>query len=1564
MIPKIREVNLPTYATLSGATVSLSDMGDRVITAQVKIDYSKDGDIEMIGTDGQPWELEFKGERYIQPITKPQASKENTSRFAIYDLTFQHWAIYQMKRFFFVALANVDSGTPIVDKYIVPLALNLPEFAKALDDILRFYFPDRSIYVYEQDGSYINPDLTDYDTQTKYIEIDHSYIWEVLQKTYELFDCRWSIEKDNEGNYAIKFGYPVTEISHIFSYGYEGGLTRIERQVQDDDIRNQLLGRGGSKNLPYMYFKDYEKFHPNSQDSAYMNYGLPDPDAIPELENILFSELRESNFRSYIQGWKVNEHRIMSTADGWSVTEEGGVFTEEVEGADESFWANRIKVYSYDAERAEEDWAYKKGATDLRFDPVEYVKDDESIEIYGVLQGGLENNEDIFPSIQGMEVELPCVKEGHDGHLVVTLADEVVDVEEVTTDVIKSASDGNPAEVQTEITSPVVVSTGTSTQVGTNPLRVTFAAPGTIVVQTEPFEVAEGYYGNVIYPPTLDAHARYQIQYTPIVGGVQGSSKISAEIDAKEFVSRVLDWAVYNYDTREALTYSTNLPPGKYYIVATYETVGITETIPEQSFENGYIIQRPNFVQPNSVRIRVSATATCYSYNFNGEVIPNADGTSPISETKTIQPNSSALFEMVGSQLSVPASGALMVECPVSVTPKESALTEITLKILDLNSRQFVNNSNLPEGDYELRVDVKVTNSDRDYSHPFTVSLLPAFLYYNSDGDDWKPTFDIWIKNIFNTDRAAYDTDQKYVDGVWLPLRSTEEMAVTFTTGNLSRHSDWEFKVANGGIAYDNSKILTITDDQGVEHEVRSEWRLTLIKSDAEADAIHKYVPYKDFNAAPYDRFLFTGIYLPWAYVYAAEKAENAYKEAALLKSKDILPTWVVATDKVRMEQTGLGDIIKPGDKLWVKDSRFTPDVGVQLYAQSITYTWSDSNNTGMKLPDIEIVLSDKVETALSSVQRIQGDIEVLSTQLKGLSNIERAIRKVGDVIYLRKDGFEDTTYSPTRVARTLSSENYRQGIVGGAGWSTYIDENGDSVVEVDKILARKELNVNSLVVNQITAIGGKEILSAASFEITRVEQTEDGILCFFDQRGGSVANLFEEGDIAMSQMFDAENNQTRFYKKEVLEVSANSVLLSRSVHSAGDAEPAVGDILVQYGSYTTASRQYVIIRDVIGGGYTRMLSGLSSVEANGDEYYFAGVQSGSSPRWFVGNMLGEYAEWANGELTIKGKVTVTGGNLSYLIGSLPEADSSTQIEGGLVLSNIIGVKDENDDIVALINGVSAEGFEDADHGTLMIAAGITDITDPAEYAATRIFGDGTIITSKLIATNAEISGSVSAQSGTIGGFEIASDHIGLARTSSQTGLSMYPDMLRLHGQTGNLVYPGIVNDARIGYEVGPLGGASRMSVMLGLVSTGSAANLTSGYRIGAYIDIPDASEDVRGTAIYCPNGMYSGLRPQIDFLQDENVTLNEFQNIIVSNNASARTITLPSQPKIGQYYEILHMTTVNLTISSAFPIYSLYDGVFLFSQSIPSRGVSRLWFVDRTATISGTTYRGYWLSR
>ena len=369
MIPGITEINFPSYATLHQATVTFEEMGERTITTQVRID----GDVVP---DFSGWQLKFRNEYFVLPTLKPQASKDNTTRNSLVDLTFTSAVIYELKRYYFASMSPIEVGNPsgasIIDNYVASLRLNLSNFVTAFNKVLEYYYPtgDRANTVGYPSWFYMDLNSNyDDDGEVHEFEINYFYIWDVLLKFYEVYGAYWKTERTQHGVTLIKVGYDVERISdHTFEYGFDGGLLRFERHVEDTDIYNVLLGRGSEKNLPYRYFKATD---------PYNTIWAADPDAIPELRNIYFGRLLDSNFRNYIQGWKTNPRRDTTT------------------------WPGTV-IETYDSSRGATDWAYAKGHSDTKFDPVEYVKDDDSIALYGIRQGKLEDNDDIYPTIQGI----------------------------------------------------------------------------------------------------------------------------------------------------------------------------------------------------------------------------------------------------------------------------------------------------------------------------------------------------------------------------------------------------------------------------------------------------------------------------------------------------------------------------------------------------------------------------------------------------------------------------------------------------------------------------------------------------------------------------------------------------------------------------------------------------------------------------------------------------------------------------------------------------------------------------------------------------------------------------------------------------------------------------------------------------------------------------------------------------------------------------------------------------------------------------------------------------------
>ena len=1051
MIPQIKEINFPEYATLSTATATFNDMGDKTISTQVNIDGSIAPDFSY------DWEMEFKGERYIQPLRQPQASKGNESIYSLIDLVFQHKTIYDLKRYYFPKMAEVQSGTVSVDKYIADLNLNLEGFCDALQQVLDYYleigyFNERITINLKGKGTGI------YAEEKQYVQIQYTHIWDVVQKIYDLFGVRWSIE-----GREIKIGYPTEEVAHTFEYGFEGGLLKVERQVQSADIRNSLLGRGGSKNLPYRYFKEADPQNPSFP---------ADPDAIPELANIYFTELRGKTFRDYVKGWKAKHY--------------GG---EPMQGPTE---------------------AYTKGYTDTTFNPIEYVEDKDSIAKYGLLQGGIENQEDIYPTIQGVEV---------DG---LGRVDEIVGAEQV---VVDESEDNSVNTI--EISNIVAKTSLVNRNIGTYTYKTSNLS----------ISVPNGYVA--IAPSNFDVKIEY-------VFGMDENPKrldtLPADVDMKIWVETKL------------------ISPSNYFKSGNhtfeYEVSIHRETTDYHSqWYGAYVTVTP----PQELKL------------IYGEIL-SINKTSSIK----VEGGNTNRLSIKSEQFQIKEGGATQLDIPIKVTTDDINIGQFTwekdVRIVNVNTGETLSSINIPEGNYTCEIIADISNlSDTDAN--FELSVDDSVILYPTDSEEWQPTFDIWVKNIWGTTRNAGESEQAYVDRVWTPIlgdREGNEAKVVFTTGWLAGHSDYEFVIRD----------VEYAGGSGVElGGVPAEWKITLIKSDAEIEATGKWIPSTTQQANKGDKFFFIGIDMPHEYTLWAEQAVDNYKADQLLETAHIKPTWVVQTDKVRLNQLQpnetepLLEALKAGNSIRLADTRFIKGAYEKLYLQSVTYTWDAQT---IMHPNVEVVLSDKVVTTTNPVAQLQGEVDALTKQVGSLSNIQQIVRAVGDKAYLRKDGIADTSNSETTFNKPIHSRNFQQGAVGGSGWGLR-EENGKGIIEADTIIARYGLQVNNLIINQITSIAGTNIISAANMECSKVEMMDNAIRCYFDQRQGSISNHFVKRDIAYSQVFSPNNVEIKYYKREVIDIGANYIDLSTTNYD-GDGVPQKGDTIVQMGNFDDTSRQGIII--------------------------------------------------------------------------------------------------------------------------------------------------------------------------------------------------------------------------------------------------------------------------------------------------------------------------------------------------------------------------------------------------
>lgn len=264
--------------------------------------------------------------------------------------------------------------------------------------------------------------------------------------------------------------------------------------------------------------------------------------------------------------------------------------------------------------------------------------------------------------------------------------------------------------------------------------------------------------------------------------------------------------------------------------------------------------------------------------------------------------------------------------------------------------------------------------------------------------------------------------------------------------------------------------------------------------------------------------------------------------------------------------------------------------------------------------------------------------------------------------------------------------------------------------------------------------------------------------------------------------------------------------------------------------------------------------------------------------------------------------------------------EGTTEIDGGVVMSEIVAVRDSEDNIEAFLNG--SEYASDTEHGKLLIAAGIpdgtTDLKVRAKESATRIYEDGHIETNDIKATGGEFTGSLNAQKGNIGPFYIGDYAI----------LTKYVNNYDKY--TTNCAIDSIIG---MGVVAKSDDGNSEINLSLGNQNgtMGSGAYDIDGnyyqvyvsYEEGAYFSVEKKNQEhatalilnaknskntadalyIRDGNITNFGGVFKGLRPNVASPTTDYYPDGRDHTIFVEK--SGITIYLPKSPKTGQRYEI-----------------------------------------------------------
>ena len=196
-------------------------------------------------------------------------------------------------------------------------------------------------------------------------------------------------------------------------------------------------------------------------------------------------------------------------------------------------------------------------------------------------------------------------------------------------------------------------------------------------------------------------------------------------------------------------------------------------------------------------------------------------------------------------------------------------------------------------------------------------------------------------------------------------------------------------------------------------------------------------------------------------------------------------------------------------------------------------------------------------------------------------------------------------------IGESFKSEDYRKGLVDGAGFGLYTDEHGKSIAEVDKLNVRQKATFAELEIRKFAFTTGDIGYTSAACKISIVKDIDNAYRCYFlaDDGDKRISNDWHIGDQAICKTGNlisrtTKNASNRYYWRLVInkgEETINGKLyyfidlsnikgsLDLTIEgkeyscvgcdtSADNDVPQAEDSIIQLGSQTDTDRQYAYI--------------------------------------------------------------------------------------------------------------------------------------------------------------------------------------------------------------------------------------------------------------------------------------------------------------------------------------------------------------------------------------------------
>lgn len=445
-------------------------------------------------------------------------------------------------------------------------------------------------------------------------------------------------------------------------------------------------------------------------------------------------------------------------------------------------------------------------------------------------------------------------------------------------------------------------------------------------------------------------------------------------------------------------------------------------------------------------------------------------------------------------------------------------------------------------------------------------------------------------------------------------LIAGETIGAHFTSGSLN---GWDFELSINESHFDKKfEIIAQTQDSGEERPI--------------------IIPNESLHPEPGDTFVLTGVNLPEERIREAEQELLEAGKSWAAKNSSDTDVYPCPTNPVYCQENDKNYDV--GQKVLLVGPRFGEQGRLsriqgyekKLYNEYIaTYTVGD-NTAYSRFGKIEKSIGAAAYAERIGVVSGVGIYLIRSKyDLTYPTDYNTYSALAIETLFLnkRKGGVVqgDTLFSEdVAVGGDIVSRDFRQGDFSGAGYAMYKDAAGNSVVEADRLIVRKDAVFNELVIRQTDFVSEETVFSCGGFECTSVEETTTAYRCYYNNHDGAKYSGLKVGDQVRCQRYAAEGNTViKYYWRLVTAVTENYVDLSKT-DADGNGIPDVGDNIVQFGNRTDVARQSAVVIDATNGGAIVILAHIDSYTLSEKNYVGQGVNpfTGEAYMYVYGDMF------------------------------------------------------------------------------------------------------------------------------------------------------------------------------------------------------------------------------------------------------------------------------------------------------------------------------------------------------